>query len=139
MKRLSTHQRSLLGLYLALVTLASGLPILLGFFTPLWIAHYGTPRPGVLPWSPLLTIIFVLLVLALGEISDRIVLRVFNTAHKLPVHILQALMTFIVMLACYRLVMTTYEAAVIAALTAVLGYLLLAPLINHLYKKAPKD
>lgn len=127
-----------LGLYLSPVTLAAGLPVLLGFFTPLWFPQLGVPKQGVLLWSPLLTIVFVLAILVLGEISDRIVLRIFNSASKIAVRTLQTFLTFLVMLGCYRLVMTEYQAALIASVTATVGYLVLSPLINKMAEKAPR-
>ncbi|MGO2482690.1 hypothetical protein [Glutamicibacter sp. BW77] len=127
------------GLYLAMVTLATGLPVLLGFFAPLWFSQFGNPKPGILIWSPLLTIVFVLIILVLGEISDRIVLKIFNSASKMAVQTLQTLLTFVVMLGCYRLVMTSYQSALIAAVTATLGYVVLTPLINRLERNAPRS
>ncbi|MGP5025962.1 hypothetical protein ACTXI4_12340 [Glutamicibacter ardleyensis] len=139
MNKLNTPEKFGLGLYLAMVTLAAGLPVLLGFFAPLWFSQFGAPIPGILLWSPLLTIVFVLIILVLGEISDRIVLKVFNSASKIAVQTLQTLLTFIVMIGCYRLVMTSYQAALIAAVTATLGYLVLSPVIKRLEKKAPRN
>lgn len=139
MTKLNTPEKLGLGLYLALVTLTAGLPVFLGFFSPLWFPQIGGPKTGVLLWSPLLAIAFILVILVLGEISDRIVLKVFASASKFAVQTLQTLLTFVVMLGCYRLVMTTYQAALIAAVTATLGYLLLSPLINRLGAKAPRN
>lgn len=139
MNKLNTPEKLGFGLYLATVTLATGLPLLLGFFTPLWFSQLGNPRPGILFWSPLLTVVFVLIILILGEISDRIVLKVFNSASKIAVQSLQTLLTFVVILGCYRLVMTSYRAALIAAVTATLGYLVLSPVINRSEKKAPRS
>lgn len=42
------------------------------------------------------------------------------------------------MLGCYRLVMTEYQAALIASVTATVGYLVLSPLINKMAEKAPR-
>ncbi|QXQ11838.1 hypothetical protein [Paeniglutamicibacter sp. Y32M11] len=139
MNKLNTPEKLGFGLYLAMVTLATGLPLLLGFFTPLGFSQLGNPRPGILFWSPLLTVVFVPIILILGEISDRIVLRIFNGASKIAVQSLQTLLTFVVILGCYRLVMTSYQAALIAAVTATLGYLVLSPVINRLEKKAPRS
>ncbi|HJX79321.1 hypothetical protein [Glutamicibacter sp.] len=139
MNKLNTPEKFGLGFYLAMVTLVTGLPVLLGFFAPLWFSQFGAPKPGILLWSALLTIVFVLIILVLGEISDRIVLRVFNSASKAAVQTLQTLLTFVVMIGCYRLVMTSYQAALIAAVTATLGYLVLSPVINRLEKKAPRS
>jgi len=139
MSKLNTPEKLGLGLYLAIVILAAGLPVLLGFFTPLWLSQLGNPKSGVLLWSPLLTVGFVLLILFLGEMSDRMVLRVFGSASKIAVQTLQTLLTFVVMVGCYRLVMTSYQAALIAALTATLGYLVLSPVINRLDRKTPRS
>ncbi|MGO2485565.1 MAG: hypothetical protein ACTJGY_14860 [Glutamicibacter arilaitensis] len=139
MTKLNTPEKLGLGLYLAVVTLVAGLPVLLGFFAPLWFPHAGGPKMGVLPWSPLLAIAFILVIVVLGEISDRIVLKVFTSASKIAVQALQTLLTFIAMLGCYWLVMTTYQSALIAAATATLGYVLLSPLINRLDAKAPRN
>lgn len=139
MNKLNTAEKLGLGLYLAIVILATGLPILLGFFTPLWLSQLGNPKPGILLWSPLLTVAFVLMILFLGEMSDRMVLRVFDSTSKIAVQTLQTLLTFVVMVGCYRLVMTSYKAALIAALTGTLGYLVLSPVINRLDKKAPRS
>ncbi|HAY42342.1 MAG TPA: hypothetical protein DCY59_01765 [Micrococcaceae bacterium] len=139
MNNLNTPEKFGLGLYLAMVTLVTGLPVLLGFFAPLWFAQFGAAKPGLLLWSPLLAIVFVLIILVLGEISDRVVLKVFNSASKVAVQTLQTLLSFVVMLGCYRLTMTSYQAALIAAVTATLGYLVLSPVINRLEKKAPRS
>jgi len=138
MSTLKPTEKFGLGLYLSLVTLAAGLPVLLGFFTPLWFPQLGAPKNGILLWSPLLTIVFVLVILVLGEISDRIVLKVFNSASKVATQTLQTLLSFVVLLGCYRLVMTEYQAAMIASLTATVGYLVLSPLINKMAEKAPR-
>ena len=139
MTKLNTPAKLGLGLFLALVTLAAGLLVLLGFFSPLWFPQVGGPKAGVLLWSPLLAVAFILVILVLGEISDRIVLKVFASSSKLAVQTLQTLLTFVVMLGCYRMAMTTNHAALIAAATATLGYLLLSPLINRLDAKAPRN
>ena len=138
MSTLKTSEKFGFGLYLSLVTLAAGLPVLLGFFAPLWFPQLGAPKHGILLWSPLLTIVFVLVILVLGEISDRIVLKVFNSASKIATQTLQTLLSFVVLLGCYRLVMTEYQAALIASATATVGYLVLSPLINKMAEKAPR-
>ncbi|MBF6670259.1 hypothetical protein [Glutamicibacter sp. FBE19] len=138
MSTLKTSEKFGFGFYLSLVTIAAGLPVLLGFFTPLWFPQLGAPKHGILLWSPLLTIGFVLVTLVLGEISDRIVLKIFNSASKVATQALQTLLSFVVLLGCYRLVMTEYQAALVASVTATLGYLVLSPLINKLAVKAPK-
>ncbi|WP_159613288.1 hypothetical protein [Glutamicibacter sp. JC586] len=138
MSTLKTSEKFGFGLFLSLVTLAAGLPVLLGFFAPLWFPQAGSPKHGVLLWSPLLTIVFVLVILVLGEISDRIVLKVFNSASKIATQALQTLLSFIVMLGCYRLVMTEYEGALLASATATVGYLVLSPLTNKMAEKAPR-
>lgn len=138
MNKLNSPEKLGLGLLLAVVTLAAGLPVLLGFFAPLWFPQLGAPKQGILLWSPLLTIVFVLVILVLGEISDRIVLKIFNSASKIAVQTLQTLLTFVVLLGCYRLVMTEYQAALIASVTATVGYLVLSPLINKLAENAPR-
>lgn len=137
--KLSASEKFGFGFYLALVALVTGLPVLLGFFTPLRFPQFGAPQPGILPWSALLTIVFVLVILVLGEISDRIVLKVFSSASTAAVKTLQTLLTFVVMIACYRLVMTTYQAALISALTATGGYLLLTPVINWIERKTERN
>lgn len=76
--------------------------------------------------------------LVLGEISDRIVLKIFNSSSKIAVQTLQTLLTFLVMLGCYRLVMTEYQAALIASVTATMGYLVLSPLTNKMAEKTPR-
>lgn len=139
MSALKTSEKFGFGLYLSLVTLAAGLPVLLGFFAPLWFSQVGAPKHGILLWSPLLTIVFVLVILILGEISDRFVLKVFNSASKIATQALQTLLSFVVLLGCYRLVMTDYQAALVASVTATLGYLVLSPLINKMAEKAPKN
>lgn len=139
MSTLKTSEKFGFGLYLSLVTLAAGLPVLLGFFAPVWVPQVGTPKHGILLWSPLLTIVFVLVVLVLGEISDRIVLKVFNSASKVATQTLQTLLSFVVLLGCYRLVMTDYQAALVASVTATLGYVVLSPIINKMAEKAPKN
>lgn len=126
------------GLYLALVTLLAGAPVLLGFFAPLWFSQVGEPKNGILLWSPFLTVVFVLIILVLGKITDRLVLRVFNSASQAATQMLQTLLSFVVMLGCYRLVMTDYRAALVASVTATLGYLLFSPLINKLAKKSTR-
>lgn len=83
-----------------MVTLVAGLPVLLGYFSPLWFPQFGDPRAGVLLWSPLLTVAFILVILVLGDISDRIVLKVFASSGKFAVQTLQMLLTFVVMLGC---------------------------------------
>lgn len=138
MNTLKSSEKFGLGLFLSLVTLAAGLPVLLGFFTPLWFPELGAPKHGILLWSPLLTIVFILVILVLGEISDRIVLKVFNSANKTATQALQTLLSFLVLLGCYRLAMTEYRAALIASVTATLGYLVLAPLINKMAEIAPR-
>lgn len=138
MNTLKTSEKLGFGLYLSLVTLIAGLPVLVGFFIPLWFPQLGAPKHGILLWSPLLTIVFVLVILVLGEISDRIVLKVFSSASKVATQALQTLLSFVVLLGCYRMVMTEYQAAMIASVTATLGYLLLSPLINKMADKAPR-
>lgn len=138
MSTLKSSEKFGLGIFLTLVTLVAGLPVLLGFFTPLWFPQLGAPRHGILIWSPLLTIVFVLVILVLGEISDRIVLRMFDSANKAATQTLQTLLSFVVLLGCYRLVMNEYQTALIASITATVGYLVLSPLINKMAEKAPR-
>lgn len=74
--------------------------MLLGYFSPLWFPQCGDLRAGVLLWSPLLSIAFILVILVLGDISDRIVLKVFASSGNFAVQTLQMLLTFVVMLGC---------------------------------------
>ncbi len=139
MSKLNAPEKIGFGVFLLLAILTAGLPVFLGFFTPLWLPQFGSLLDGVLPWTPLLVVLYMIIIVVLAEISDRIVLRVFNSASRVSVEVLQSLLTFIVMVGCYRLTMTEYRAAVVAALIASIGYLVLSPVINHLYKTAPRD
>ena len=81
----------------------------------------------------------MIIIVILGEISDRIVVRIFSSAHRLGVETLQSLLTFAVMIGCYRLVITDYRAALVSALVATITYVALSPVINRLDKAVPKE
>lgn len=110
-----------------------------GIFCPAMVLPVRNSEPGILVWSPLLTIACVLIIFVLGEISDRLIIKIFNSASQLAMQTLQTLLTFLVMLGCYRLVMMSYQAVLIAAVTATLGNLILTPLINGPEKNASRS
>ena len=117
----------------------AGLPVALGFLTPLALPILGELKAGLWGWVPLLTVVFTLTMLLAGEITDRLVLRTFKGAGKWGIEILQSLLSFVVLVLLFNLVMDTYKLALTSACVALVLYLLFAPLINKLNRKLPRS
>ncbi|WP_404289981.1 hypothetical protein [Glutamicibacter arilaitensis] len=126
-------------LYLATCALMAGLPFIIGFLTPLWLPQLGELKAGLWPWVPVLVIAFTLVLLAAGELTDRLVRLLFSGASKAASNTLESLLSFVVIVGCYYLVMSTYPLALASAAISVAVYLLCTPLINRLTARAPRD
>ncbi|MGP9489178.1 hypothetical protein ACT3UD_03780 [Glutamicibacter sp. 287] len=133
------HELLFFILYLAACALMAGLPFLIGFLTPLWLPQLGELKQGLWPWVPVLVIVFTLVLLATGEITDRLVRLLFPDAGKIASNTLESLLSFVVIVGCYYLVMSTYPLALASAAISVAVYLLCTPLINRLTASAPRD
>lgn len=131
------HELLIFVLFLLGCVLFAGLPVALGFLTPLALPVLGELKTGLWGWVPILTIGFTLVVMLSGEITDRIVLHSFKGAGKWGIETLQSLLTFAVLVLLFNLVMDTYTLALTSAAVAVVLYLLFAPLISKMYKKVP--
>lgn len=139
MSKLNFSDKATFGLFLAGCLFVAGIPIFVGFFTPVWLHSLGASNARVLLWSPLLTIVFLVVFLVATEITDRLIAGIFGPPSRMSLKLLQALVGFCGFSALYALTMTTWQVAMASAFIASVLYLAFSPLVNCLEKSAPRE
>ncbi|WP_404290014.1 hypothetical protein [Glutamicibacter arilaitensis] len=100
------------------------------------LPQLGDLVDGLWPWVPLFDLGFSLGVLLLGQITDRLVLRMFKGAGKWGVEVLQSLLSYAVLVVLFDVVMSTHAVVLTSVAVSVVFYLISTPLFKRLDAKA---
>ncbi|WP_418908769.1 hypothetical protein [Glutamicibacter endophyticus] len=137
MTRVNLRRRLPSALYLALLLLLIGLPAMGGFAAPLLWPQFPGIDDGLWPWTPLLALVFTVVLALLDGPIERFALLFGATARRSVTGPLEAVFTLLAAALLYGLTMASYQATLIAAVTCVVLYLILTPLLGWVLAHAP--